>query len=90
MYILWSAPLDKLPPFATTASTAAEDLQTHRNISLAYQSMIAANAAELEMTNVTPEPKFELTELLSPPCDEGPQVTTEPSDFKAANAQPFE
>ena len=38
---------------------------------------------------MTPELKSELTELLSPPVSESPHVTTEPSDFKAANAKPL-
>ena len=50
--------------------------------------MIAANAALAENILVTDRPVFksERTELLSPPSDEEPHVTTEPSDFKAANA----
>jgi hypothetical protein len=43
--------------------------------------MIAANAPVEEYTHVTPELKSVLTELLSAQ----PQVTTEPSDFSAAN-----
>ena len=38
----------ELLPFATTAPTAAKDLQTHRFYQLANHSMIAANASLVE------------------------------------------
>ena len=49
----------------------------------------AAKAKSVEKSWVTPDWSSLLTELLSPPALESPQVMTEPSDLSAAKALLF-
>ena len=47
-------------------------------------SLSAANEDSEENISLTPEDNWLLTLLLSPPKSGSPQVTTDPSSFKAA------